>query len=502
MTKCNYEQLLDPEIFRLAYELKKSKSGNMKPGADKETLDGFSQAYVEKVVRQLKDESFQFRPSRREFIPKADGKLRSLGIPSPRDKIVQEVMRRILEPVFEPRFLDSSHGFRPHRSPHTALRQIRRWTGTSWMIEGDIKGYFDNIDHHLLAGFIAELVKDQRLLGLYWKLVRAGYVNQGKAEPHLLTGVPQGRILSPLLSNIYLHQFDLFMEEIKVKYTTTGALSKNNPIYSKARNKYYKLVKSFKASSAEIIRARRDMLKMTYGIQTGSRVRYVRYADDWVIGVTGPKALAVQIKEEVSTFLQEKLKLSLQAEKTRITNLSRSEALFLGTLISITSRKYVQSQKVGGGHRRASLGRIRLCIPIDILIGKLSQMGACDEKGTPKAVTKWIFLNVGEIINKYMAVFRGYYNYYSFADDIHHLLRIIYILRYSAINTVARKLGLNTAKVIKRFGVDLIFRDHTNEIKHKLNFPRSLPNKRMNFALSPPSDPRVLFDTSCARIQC
>ncbi|PTQ49088.1 hypothetical protein MARPO_0004s0310, partial [Marchantia polymorpha] len=240
-------------------------------------------------------------------------------------------------------------------------------------------------------------------------------------------------------------------------------------------NKYYALVKSFKASSTEIILARREMLNMTYGMQTGSRVRYA------------PKAQAIQIREEVSTFLRDKPKLSFQAENNTYYQSIKNQKFCPRNLNKHNNSLIRLNPEGGWGHKRASFDRIRLCIPIDILIEKLSQMGACDIKGTPKAVTKCIFLNVGEIINKCMAVNNqqmygcvpGYYNYFSFTDDIHSLLRIIYVLRYSAINTVARKPGLNTAK-------------------HNLNFPRSLPTKRMNFALSPPSDPRVLFDTSCA----
>jgi len=188
----------------------------------------------------MKDRTFQFKPSERVFIPKKNGKMRPLGIPTPKDKVIQEAIKMILQSVYEPTFMDSSHGFRPKRSTKTAVFEVRKWNGITWMIEGDIKGYFDNIDHQVLADLLSKKIKDQNLIDLYWKLVKAGYVNDGKhTRSHL--GVPQGGVLSPLLSNIYLHEFDVFMQDLIERYTKDTRVSKNNPEYVRLRKEIKKI---------------------------------------------------------------------------------------------------------------------------------------------------------------------------------------------------------------------------------------------------------------------
>lgn len=239
---CKYSNLLDPNLYKAAYEKIRKSPGSMTRGSDAETLDGMSNAWISNTIRQLRNLTFTFKPARRAYIPKPNGALRPLGIPNPRDKIVQQAIRSLLEPLVERedsphRFSDKSHGFRPGRSAHTALRYIRSWTGITWMIEGDIKGYFDNINHKRLAHMLTSAsLMDKNMIDLYWKLVNAGYVNNGHLEPHSLLGVPQGGTLSPLLSNIYLHAFDRYMEGLIAKYTTKKRrISKANPVYNKVR---------------------------------------------------------------------------------------------------------------------------------------------------------------------------------------------------------------------------------------------------------------------------
>jgi len=203
-----YRLLYRPELYEVAYQRIKSKPGNMTAGSDGSTLDGFSYQAITDLIGSIRDESFQFKPARRTFIPKANGKMRPLGISSPRDKVVQEVLRLILEAIYDsPRgayFLDCSHGFRPNRSCHTALREFSsQWTGMTWIIEGDIKSCFDEIDHHTLVGLLRKKIADGRFLNLIWKALRAGYL-WGKERRDTLTGSPQGSIISPILANVYL----------------------------------------------------------------------------------------------------------------------------------------------------------------------------------------------------------------------------------------------------------------------------------------------------------
>lgn len=201
----------------LAYERIKSEPGNMTPGTDSETLDGFSMDEINKLVREMKTEKYQCKPVRRTYIPKSNGKLRKLGIPSVRDKVVQEVVRMILEAVYdsphESYFKDASHGFRRERSCHSALRDIqRRWTGVTWFLEGDIQNCFDDIDHEQLIEIIREKIKDERFINLIRKLLNAGYQDLDEVRKVSLAGTPQGGIVSPILANIYLHKLDEFVE--------------------------------------------------------------------------------------------------------------------------------------------------------------------------------------------------------------------------------------------------------------------------------------------------
>src|SRR5262249_21423272 len=230
-----YRLLYKDDFFVVAYEKIKSAPGNMTPGTDGVTLDGFSLRAIQDLTSAFRDESFQFKPSRREYIPKANGKMRPLGIPSPRDKIAQEVIHMVLEAIYDspkgPTFRDCSHGFRPGRGTHTALREFRtKWSGVTWIIEGDIKSCFDEIDHHVLVSLLRKRIAAERFLGLIWKALRAGYL-WGKERRGSFVGTPQGSVCSPILANVYLHELDLFVEGLREKYER-GRVRRGNPAYS------------------------------------------------------------------------------------------------------------------------------------------------------------------------------------------------------------------------------------------------------------------------------
>lgn len=451
----SYKTLFQPKIYKIAYEIIKSKKGNTTQGVDKATLDGIGLSWIDKTIGSMKDRSYKFQPAVRKYIPKPNGKLRPLGIPTPKDKVVQQAIRMIIEPLFEPHFLDSSHGFRPKRSAHSALKEIRQWTGITWLIEGDIKGCFDNVDHHILEQLLKKRITDNNLISLYWKAVNAGYVNNGNLEPHSLTGVPQGGVLSPFLSNVYMHELDVFAEELKTKYKQSHNRrgTRQNPDYTKILKRLRELRAEGNGKLIRKTELERDSIPSV--IRTGTRIYYVRYADDWVIGVRGPKELAEKIKEEVEIFLQEKLSLELSKDKTAITHLPTSQAFFLGTTIRRHSRKYIQglTKKRGLRRVRGSNSRIILECPINKVITKLIDQGyAHAADGKPKAVTKWIYMKPEEIILRYNAVIRGYLNYYSFANNRNMLQRVVWILGYSAVFTFARKWNISPKKVFKKLG--------------------------------------------------
>ncbi len=450
-----YSSLLKPKIYKIAYETIKSKQGNTTPGVDKQTLDGIGIAWIDKTIGSMKDRSFQFQPAVRKYIPKPNGKLRPLGIPTPKDKVVQQAIRLIIEPLFESHFLKTSHGFRPNRSAHSALKDIRSWTGITWMIEGDIKGCFDNVDHHILERLLKKRIKDPNLISLYWKAVNAGYVNNGTLEPHSLTGVPQGGVLSPFLSNVYMHELDVFVEGLKTKYNKSS--NRRGVIQNPEYTAILKRLRSLRAKGdgKAIRKAELERELVPSVIRTGTRIYYVRYADDWVIGVRGPRSLTQQIKEEAQAFLRNELNLELSQEKTAITHLPTNHAFFLGSIIRRQHRKYMLglTRKRGAQRIRTSNSRIILECPIKKIVSKLKEQGyAHAADGRPKAVTKWIHMKPEEIILRYNSVIRGYLNYYSFVNNRNMLRQVVWILSYSAVFTFARKWNISPKKVFKKLG--------------------------------------------------
>ena len=488
-----------------------SKPGDMNPGIDNETLEGFSPEFFKKLSIDLRSEKFQFKPTRRLCTPKPNGKMRPLGIPSPRDKVVQKAMEIILNLVFEPLFLDTSHGFRPERSCHSALKQVSKWNGYDYVIEGEIKGYFDNIHHTILANLLEKEINDQQFMDLYWKLARAGYVEDYKYVDSNL-GVPQGGILSPLLSNIYLHEFDLFMSEYISKYTSKKKnISKVNPkivTYSQKLTNLHKIcIANAYARDPNILKEIRSLREerntIPTRILTDNRVSYVRYADDWMIGVIGTREVAKKIKEDAKLFLEDTLKLGVSVEKTKVTSLTEDKARFLGVEIYIPKAKQTkveyrnmdgrsipllhlrnellpwpcspvarsekaraEAQKRGKGKgkqlTRKNQVRVKFLMPYKEILQDLAKEGFLKEyspggKLITNAITKWIFLEHCAIIIRYNSIINGYLNYYSFVDNLHRFHTIInYILKHSCAKTLARKFRLGSrAGAFKKFGSNL-----------------------------------------------
>jgi group II intron reverse transcriptase/maturase len=208
-----YRQMFNKELYLLAYGNIYSNQGAMTPGASAETADGMSEDKIHEITEMMRHERYRFAPARRIWIPKKNGKLRPLGLPSWSDKLVGEVVRLLLEAIYEPSFSDRSHGFRKGRGCHTALRDIRdTWTGSVWFIEGDISDCFGSLSHEILLRILAEKIRDQRFLRLIHNMLKAGYLEDWEYHD-TLSGCPQGGVVSPILSNILLHKLDEFVEQ-------------------------------------------------------------------------------------------------------------------------------------------------------------------------------------------------------------------------------------------------------------------------------------------------
>jgi group II intron reverse transcriptase/maturase len=465
-----YRLLFKPELYVLAYERIESKPGNMTPGTDEETIDGFGMDEIRKLIEEMRTEKYQPSPVRRVLIPKSNGKMRKLGIPSARDKIVQEVVRLILEAIYDSPygayFKDSSHGFRSSRSCHSALKEIQgKWSGTTWLLEGDIKACFDDINHEILVNIMRKKIKDERFLNLIWKFLNAGYQDLDESRKDSLAGTPQGGIVSPILANIYLHELDEYVEQLQ-KELEKGEYRRFNPEYRSLQKRRQHLGKTGRIKSKEYRELGVQMRKLPSLDPKDPnfvRVRYVRYADDWVIGIIGPKRLAKEIKEKVRQFLKARLDLTLSEEKTVITNARTADAKFLGYRIRLGRSKTAEQKQAlstnasGKNFKRRSTGmQIVLRAPVDELIKKLCQKGFCDASGRPLHRKAWTLLDEDQIVSLYSSINRGLQNYYRPTDNWGELCRIQYILKFSLAKTLAAKKQVPITRIIKGKDIQVV----------------------------------------------
>ena len=465
-----YRNLYNKEFYYEAYaKLYKNKGSNTK-GINNDTIDGMSEKRIEKLIEKLKNQTYQPNPVRRTYIPKKNGKTRPLGIPTFEDKLVQEVTRRILESIYEPQFSVHSHGFRPNLSCHTALKEIRNtFTGTRWFIEGDIKGFFDNIDHHVLIGILRRKIHDEKLIHLIWKFLRAGYVEDWVFHK-TYSGAPQGGIISPLLSNIYLNELDQYVEQYIDNYNK-GDKRTHNITYHNLASKIAKRKSNNKRDWSNLTEEQKEKrlkeLKMLYKeLQSHDskdlfapnyrRLKYVRYADDFILGVIGSKKEAEQIKQDLKTFLKERLKLELSDEKTLITH-SKKNARFLGYDIRVV-RDWHRMKMPNGTKKRKFNYQTKLFVPHEKYIQKLVQLNALKigpNNGWKPVHRPYLVHNDDlEILRTYNAEIEGYYNYYRLASNVHVLQSFRQTMKYSMIKTYANKYKSTVSKMISKHTIN------------------------------------------------
>ncbi len=500
-----YRILFNEEIYYIAYQRIYAKPGNMTKGVDGKTVDGFSISHIERLIDTLKDETYQPNPSQRVYIPKKNGKMRPLGIPSFIDKLLQEAIRMILEAIYEGSFENSSHGFRPQRSPQTALWDVqKRFNNTKWFIEGDIKGFFDNIDHEVLIAILSERISDVRFLRLIRKFLNAGYVEDWVFHKSY-SGTPQGGIISPILANIYLDKFDKYIKEYINRFDK-GKRRKENPIVKRFGQRKAKLVEKLKKSTDEVERQRlmmqikeivKERLKYPASDEMDSdmkRLKYVRYADDFLIGIIGSKEDCIHIKEDIKKFMAEKLKLELSDEKTLITN-ARKHAKFLGYDIFV--RKSNDTHRDKNGHLTRSLDhKIVLYVTTEVMRKKLLEYDAVKitvqngkEVWKPKGRSYMRCLDDLEIISQYNSEIMGFYNFYSIANNSPVIDSFYNIMEYSMYKTYAAKYSTSKKKIIARYkkkGVFAIPYTNKNGYEFKREFydkgfkRKELPNRYLD----------------------
>jgi group II intron reverse transcriptase/maturase len=389
-----YRNLFNPSFFMLAYRNLSAREGNMT------VADSFNTAQVEKLIDALKRETYKPGPARKATNPRKDDVFRATDRASFSDALVQEVVRLLLQAIYEPWFTDSSHGFRPNRSCHTALVQIKTTCkGADWVIEGDIKDFFETISHNKLRTILSRRISDGRFLNLIDQ-----FLNTGDGESQRAHGNSQGSIIGSILMNIYLHDFDVLMGKLCVQYT--------------------------------------------------------RYADDFVIIVTGDKALAERIGEEGRIFLQQELQLTLDLAKSRPTNLTDRNVCFLGYEIAKTRETSAISTNFPGARKREP---IQLLVPGDVIHKKLEPFVA---NGKAVHHNARVNLPLLDLLTQYNAEIRGLYDYYCLATDVSTKLgKFRYYHYYSLLKTVARKEQCSIASVLSTYGVSVKLRQRAGTRK-------------------------------------
>lgn len=461
-----YRLLYAEDLYITAYERIKSSPGNMTLDAEGKTIDGFSITTIRNIIEEMRNESFTFTRSRRVQIPKPNGGKRPLSIPSARDKIVQEVMRMILETIYDgdnPTFKECSYGFRRGRDTHGCLKEVSKWDATAWFIEGDIKACFDEIPHDKLITVLKKRISDSRFIDLIWKALKAGYL-EFNTPKNSIAGTPQGSVVSPILANIFLHELDTFVEGI-VEKETKGKFRRRNPVYSRYQKVIQRVRRGLSVSQEEHEEARRNSKKIPSVMVNDPsfiRVHYVRYADDWLIGVDGPKSLAFDIKEQIRDYLRENLGLTLSVEKTKIGNAQKEPAFFLGTYVQIGRSIKVEAKQskinVTGKRqfsRRASNMGVIFRLPTQLVIQKLHANDFCDGEGNPTPKRAWSIMETRDLVTRFNHLLNGYNNYYSFVHNRQGLARLQFILQKSAILTLAQKYRVRQPEIYRRFGPKL-----------------------------------------------
>ncbi len=452
-----YRQLFNEKLYLTAYGKIYRNKGAMTTGITQETPDGMSLDKIKAIIEAMRYERYGWKPVRRVYIEKKNStKKRPLGMPTWSDKLVQEVMRLILEAYYEPQFSKHSHGFRPERGCHTALREIYyKWSGTTWFIEGDISQCFDSLDHELLISTLSEHLHDGRFINFIRELLKVGYMEDWKYN-QTLSGTPQGGIISPILSNIYLDKLDKFVETVLIPRYTKGVERAGNQEYTNLGKRAFKAKRKGRKQEAE--KLRRQARKLPAHDTTDPnfrRLKYVRYADDFLLGFIGPRSEAEEIKQQLAEFLREELKLELSKTKTLITHARSEAARFLGYEVIVHQKDEKRTMRVTGGVRakaRSINGGIGLRVPRDVLEEKINRY-----KMNGKVVHRAELLSDTDftIMLTYQLEYRGIANYYRLAFNMHSLAKLKWIMEQSLTKTLAHKFKRSVSKIYDKYRAEI-----------------------------------------------
>lgn len=494
-----YRNLFNIEFYARAYQKMYAKPGNMTKDIDNKTIDGMSIQRMENLIEKIRTEEYKPMPTTRTYIPKKNGKLRPLGIPSIEDKIVQTIIGEILEAIYEPCFSDKSHGFRPNRSCHTALIQFTKsCNNIPWVIEGDIEGFFDNINHSTLINILKKSIADERFIRLIWKFLKAGYVEDWKFNK-TYSGTPQGGIISPILSNIYLNEFDTWIKDYTAKIKGNKKRQRN-PEYRKLEYQIGRLRKLIRNTELDkdtkisykdkLIKYEKEILSIPSMIGNDPNfinIQYCRYADDFVLGVNGDKKLAENIKNDIYNFLKNELKLNLSLEKTLISKANKPFK-FLGYELMVNRTCKIYKTPSGGWNRTAKT--MKLQVPFEAWVNKLKELEVINttkmgnEEWKGRCRVKLLHNENVEIISRFNAEIRGLYNYYKLAGNVSVLNKFHYIMETSFTKTLAGKYNTTSGIIWNSYQIDgnlgIKYKNKNGEQKIIKFFPKKF--NTMNYA--------------------
>ena len=441
-----YRLLYNSDLFLTAYGHIYRNQGAMTKGTTEETADGMAMDKIKAIIEDLRHERYRWSPARRVYIPKKNGTKRPLGVQSWSDKLVQEVIRLLLDAYLEPQFSPHSHGFRPERGCHTALREIyHHWVGSVWFIEGDISKCFDALSHEVLLSILRETIKDERFLRLISGLLKAGYLEDWRWN-QTYSGTPQGSIVSPILANLYLDKLDKFVEHVLIPAYTKGTKRKANKAYEKLMHRASYLSRTGRREEAQAVRKQAQQLPSQVPDDPDyRRLRYCRYADDFLLGFVGPKEEAEDIKQRLRTFLQEELKLELSEAKTLITHARTETARFLNYDIHTLQENAHRDHR----DRRTLNGTIGLRVPREVIKNKCQNYKRYSRKVQHR--TELINDSDFTIMALYQAEYRGLVEYYRLAYNLHSLTELEGTMEISLTKTLAAKYKLSVPKVYKKY---------------------------------------------------
>jgi len=486
-----YRLMYDEDLYVFAYERIASNKGSQTSGVDDQTINCWDNNMLKGIISSMKENQYKWKPAKRIEIPKPNGKMRPIGIPTIRDRITEGAILVILEAIWAPELENPrSFGFIKGRCTSEVADILRnKIEGAKWIIEGDFTGAFDNVRHGSVMKELSSRISDKRFLDLIKRRLMAGYMVEHKTlknptkkrskwgkKEYVKTytlhkpsiGTPQGGILSPFLFNRALDHFDRCMDELQTELNYGNQAFKTHKSINKLRYRIRRISDDMnkgnytpderKAKIHEISILQEELLNIDPRIENphSRRFEWYRYADDWVVLYTGPKSeIDARIMKKIVATAKD-IGISLNEEKTKITSVNEGFC-FLGYKFILVDNKrygirkcYSKTKKTTNYQRRIRKGFVDAD---DRIIKRLKDKGFCDSKGFPLCKTAWITMSDERIIQKFNEIIRGLKNYYQVCDRSSKVIgRVAYILEYSLLKTFAGRHNSSLSKMRSKYG--------------------------------------------------